>query len=444
MMLGDAERMGYFSALRRVFGDGILADETGLDASRQRATEEFRQRMNRGFVPASGTSGREPKRLLVTVTQRCTFHCSHCWLFASPEAELSLSLDELDAIDRNTSIDNSPSWTVSGGEFFTLPHFAEVLRRYPIDCVYTNGFWGFPAARCSEYIDRIAEAVAGNTRRGDRPLTLILSYDSFHAAAAGTHLPLATAIAGIVAECYRRLPAVAIRISHAQRESGDTRYLDVVRALESGGFSVAHAEAQERNGRITVLAYRYWADGGAVKQMFVDTYPVTAICRALLDDCTAGTWPEAPGPGWQEQPRARHQYTVGPEGGLGLYEVLYAPPVPYLLADVVHERWSVIEERIIRDPIAVTLQSDGAGPVMSFLDRFYPALARALAARCPSVQAFLHLAMLDPERRLLLNSYLADRLLRQDRLRCVDPGLASRLSRDIDALYGVVGGDGGR
>lgn len=440
MMLGDTERAGYFNALRRLYGEDVIADETGLDASRQRAAEELRQRINHGFSPAAGTAGREPKRLLVTVTQRCTFHCSHCWLFASPTAGASLSLDELDAIDRNASMDYTPGWTISGGEFFTLPHFAEALRRYPIDCVYSNGFWGFPAERRREYIDRSAQAVAGNTRRGDRPLTLILSYDSYHAAAAGTRLPLATAIAGIIADCYRRMPAVGIRISHAQSETGDTRFLDVVRALQAEGFSVTHTGAQERNGSIAVLPYLYSADGCTVKQMFVDTYPVTAVCRALLDDRPAGAWPEAPSPGWNERPRARHQYTVGPDGGLGLYEILYAPPVPYRLADVVHAPWSAIEERIVRDPIAVTLQNDGNEPIMSFLERFYPALTRALVARCHSVQALLYLAMLDPERRLRLNAYLADRLLRQDRLRCLNPGRAARLTRDMESIYRVPGG----
>ena len=425
MEVAEAERAVYLASLRSAYGDEILPDNRDLQASHQRRCEALRHRLNSRVRSEVGESHRAPRRLLVSVTQRCTFACSHCWVFGSPAADCYLSLDELDAIHQHTSAGPSPRWTVSGGEFFTLPHFAEVLKRYPIDCVFTNGFWGYPKDRCRRYIEHIAAALRDNRQLHDGVLTFILSYDTYHVDASGRSLPLAAALANIVAELYEVLPRVALRISHARNSPEDAGYQDVISALEKEGFAVPQTARLDHNGNIATVSYRYQKQGGTAKELFVDTYPITPVCRALrynhaIDPSSSAACDTTGSP-----PRARYQYTLGPDGGVGLYQILYAPPVPYCLGDLVDEPWSAIAERVSRDPIAVTLDEDGIGPIVSFLDRYYPTLMRSLTPGFQMIQPFLYLVLLDPDRRLLLNTYLLRQSHELGRLVGMDTDLQS-------------------
>lgn len=406
MEVNAAERAGYLFSLRSAYGDEILANNLGLQASHQRSCEALRHSLNSRLRSEVAEIDRDPRRLLVSATQRCTFACSHCWVFGSPATGCFLSLDELDAIYRHTSADHSPRWTVSGGEFFTLPHFAEVLKRYPIDCVFTNGFWGYPEDRCRRYVERIAAALRDNRYLREGVLTFILSYDTYHVDAGGRSLPLAAAIASIIAEFYETLPCTNLRISHARSGPEDAGYRDVIRTLETKGFSVSPTARLDHNGNIASVSYRYQKQGGLTKELFVDTYPITRVCRALLHQPVLAPGSSAAYDAAGNSPRARYQYAVGPDGGVGLYQILYAPPVPYRLGDLVHEPWSVITERVNKDPVAVTLDKDGTGPIVSFLNRYYPTLMRSLTPGLQTTQQFLYLVLLDPDRRLLLNAYL--------------------------------------
>jgi hypothetical protein len=406
MELEEAERAAYLSSLRSAYGDEIYSDDMVLQASHQRNCEVLRHNMNSRVQFNIGEVDCAPHRLLVSITQRCTFACSHCWVFGSPTADCSLSLDELDAIHLHTSANRSPRWTVSGGEFFTLPYFAEVLKRYPIDCVFTNGFWGYPKDRCRRYVKRIVAALRENRHLRNNTLTFILSYDTYHVDAGGNHLPLAIAIADIIAEFYETLPQANLRISHARNSPEDAGYQDVISALEKEGFSILQTAQLDHNGNIATVSYRYQKQAGLAKELFVDTYPVTPICRALLHNHRLDSSSSTTCDSTVSSPRARYQYALGPDGGVGLYQILYAPPVPYCLGNLVDEPWSAIAERVARDPIAVTLDKDGISPIVSFLERYYPTLRQSLTPSFHITQQFLYLVLLDPTRRLLLNTYL--------------------------------------
>jgi hypothetical protein len=423
MEVDEAERASYLSSLRSAYGDEILPNDVGLQATYQRCCEALRHRTNSRVWPEVGEVDREPRRLLVSVTQRCTFVCRHCWVFGSPAADCVLSLDELDAIHQHTSARHSPRWTVSGGEFFTLSHFAETLQRYPVDCVFTNGFWGYPKDRCRQYVARIASALRDNRHLRDNVLTLILSYDTYHVDASGKDLPLATAIANIVTELYKALPGVQLRISHTRSSPEDTGYREVVSALEEQGFSVSQTARLDHNGNIVTKSYRYQQQRELAKELFVDTYPMTLVCRALLYNHAIDPSSRAAYDATGSSPRARYEYAVGPDGGVGLYQILYAPPVPYCLGDLVYEPWSAIAERVAKDPIAVTLDEDGIGPIVSFLNRYYPTLMRSLNPGSQLIQQFLYFVLLDPDRRLLLNTYLLRQSYELGRLAYIDPDL---------------------
>ena len=431
MEVDKTERAAYLAGLRSTYGEEILPNDEGMLAAHQRNCEALRHRLNSRMQPEAGGIDRDPHRLLVCLTQRCTFACSHCWVFASPLADCGLGLDELDAIHRHTSTGSVPRWTVSGGEFFTVPHFDEILKRYPIDCVFTNGFWGYPRERCRRYVGRIAAALRDSPRLRDGALTFILSYDSYHVEAGGRDLPLAAAIAGIIAEFHETIPQVNLRISHARSSAQDSGYRDVISALEQEGFSISQTARLDHNGTITTLSYHYQKQAGPVRELFVDTYPITPICRALLHHPAIDPGANARPPViTRNSPRARYQYALGPDGGVGLYQILYAPPVPYWLGDLVHEPWDAIAARADLDPIAITLDEDGIGPILSFMDRYYPALMRSLAPAFSMTQQFLYLVLLDPDRRLLLNAYLLRRVHELGRLGTMDEDLL-RLVRSV-------------
>lgn len=443
--MSQTERTDYLPGLRSVFGERILADASGLQASHQRRCERLRHQLNARWRSGAGEFDESPGRLLISVTQQCTFRCPHCWVFGSPGARCGLSLDELEAIHRNTSTRSSPTWTISGGELFCLPYFAEVLRRYPVDCVFTNGFWGHPAERCRAFLEEIAAALGANRHLASREMTFILSYDTFHVRGSGRDYPLAAAIARIIEGLYRLQPRVAIRLSHAQCRPGDTGYCEVFDLLERDGFSVTRTERNDGNGNIDTISFRCCGSEGEAKEIFVDTYPVTPVCRALLQgEVTDGLSGRNVGnrdpASWRAhhrfRPRARYRYAIGPDGGMGLYQILYAPPVPYWLGDPILESWEVIARRASCDPIAISLRDHGVEPVLSFLEACGPPLLEPIRAGSRTIQQLLYLVLLDPQRRLLLNLYLLRHLHQQGRLACADLDLLDRIGAVLDSDEG--------
>lgn len=436
MELKADEQGDYFVRLRFAYGPEIVGDDAGLQTAYQRRYEILRHRFNAHFRPVPGTIDRTPRRLLLSITQHCTFTCSHCWVFGSPSATCSLDMDDLDAIHQHTVTDQVPRWTVSGGEFFSLPYFAQVLQRFPVDCIYSNGFWGYPKERCHRYVKEIATALHANPSVQEDKLTLILSYDMYHSEADSRSVPLAEALANIIAELYEVMPGIKIRISHAYRSPEDATYENVTNAVRQAGFTTFRTARLDHNGNIASLSYHYQKNGGPEKDIFIDTYPVALVGRSLLNSPVEPLNSSLVGESGKSSPRARYQYALGPDGGVGLYQVLYAPPVPYWVGDLVHESWGAIEQRLTVDPLALTVEVDGIAPILSFLELYYPILLKSLA-HLPVIQQLLYLILLDPERRLFLNTWLSHRMLAHGRLLCGNPDLQKRIEHVIDLQEGA-------
>jgi len=132
-----------------------------------------------------------------------------------------------------------------------------------------------------------------------------------------------------------------------------------------------------------------------------------------------------------------------------LYDVLYAPPFPFTFGSMVKESWSCIEQRLYRDPIALTLKTAGHAPIMRFMDSYFQDLSQALRSRLQTLQQMLYLILLDPMRRLLLNTYLAAAMTEQGVYMTVEKKagqelaavLACNTARDrehaLNRLYGL-------
>lgn len=431
MEMNETERRVYFSALYAVFGEDIIRSERGLSTGFQREWEVLRHRFNsRLGIEIPGTH-LAPERLLIGTTQKCPFSCSHCWVFASPQADCSLSIEDLDAIYEHTSANSTMRWTMSGGEFFTLPYYTEILEKYPIDCVFTNGFWGFPETRCRKFVENISSALAMNSYTKDHPLTLILSYDTFHLKSSGEEQDLTAAIANIIACFYETFPEIKIRISHSQCCPPDTNFVDVFTVLTEKGFTISPPDQHTQNANIQNILYSYQRRGSPKLELWVDTYPTSQVCRALIHNHRPDPAQKTIQLAAMPSPRTRYQYTVGPDGGVGMYQILYAPPVPYWLGDLVCEPWSRIAERATRDPIALSLIYNGIDPIIEFMEQYYPVLLQAITSSLPVTQSFLYHVLLDPTRRLHLNSYLLMKLSDQGYLTCIEMDIFESVKRSL-------------
>lgn len=432
MEIDDSEKTAYVQSLRAAYGPNILTDRSHLNGAVQRAYEDRRHALNASFRTGGTELTLCPKRLLVLTTQKCTSQCAHCWVFGSPQARSTLSAGQLARIDGHLSGlpgGEAIDWTVSGGEFLTHRDYASVLSSFPVQCVYTNGFWGYPADGCARYLETIRDAVMKNARIDKSRLTFIISYDRYHIEGARSGFPLENAVANIIGMAYDVLPHAAFRISQAG--SGAPVIDPLIRALEDAGLSVLQTIRDDSNADIRTVSYTYRRDGGPAKELFVDLFPVAPVCRGAMQESP----PDAPDSFHaEERPIARHQYTIGPDGGVGLYEILYAPPVPYCAGNLIDEPWERIEDRLRRDPIAVTVKALGLSPIFEFMQAYYPDMLAPILSRSRTIQQLLYLVLLDPGRRLFLNLFLLARLHGPGRSACPHSDLASRIAGLFSAL----------
>jgi hypothetical protein len=418
MRIEDLERKPYVEVLRSLYGKQVAAERDFVQ-SRQLFIEQKRHGLNARFVSNVSHLDLYPKRLLISATQKCTFNCAHCWVFASPRAGCSLDFDGFKAIYDHLLSDTPPEWTITGGEFFALPYWSDILGSFPVQCLYTNAFWGYPAENCMRQIQKLRKELENNPGIDRKRFTMILSYDRYHVDGAGRFFPLSIAVAGIIDQLYKSVPDASVRISHTVDPRDIDRFDPVLAELEKSGFQIRRTRRSEKNKNIRTISFAYSRGNGPVKELFVDMFPPTPVCRGLLMKNREN---EMPVPELTDKiavidslhcSRAFHQFTVGPDGGVAIYETLYAPPVPFYLGDLVHEHWKEIEERIRHDPIIITLKHDGMRPFMTFMKKYEPKLLDNIAADIQTVQQLLYLIFLKPERRLLLNAYLLNRLLKR-------------------------------
>jgi hypothetical protein len=415
LRIGDRERRLYLERLQSLYGKEI-AGEQDLIPSQQFVIEQKRHQLNTGFVVGVSCPELSPKRLLISATQKCSFSCSHCWVFASPKATCSLDPKAFKAIFNNMPSDCLPQWTVTGGEFFLLPYWSDVLENFPIQCIYTNAFWGHPAENCKKYISDIGKALEKNPRIERKRFTLILSYDRYHIQGAGCQFPLATAVARIVDHLYESVPDVSVRISYTQDPADEEMVDPVIVELARDGYQISKTDISQKNNNIRTVSFSYSKRKGPTKELFVDMFPATPICRGLFlhprrkREALSEETDQLSALDSLNGSRSYHQYAVGPDGGVALYETLYAPPVSFLLGNLIYEPWEQIEKRITCDPIAFTLKREGIGPILRFMKQFEPELLRNLAPDIQTIQQFLYLVFLNPLRRLLLNAFLLDEL----------------------------------
>ena len=113
-------------------------------------------------------------------------------------------------------------------------------------------------------------------------------------------------------------------------------------------------------------------------------------------------------------PLSRHQYVIGPDAGLGIYTILYAPPVPYCAGNLADMPWREIEKRLRCDPIATALQALGLPAIWAYMDACIDTgLRECLLKNTRSIQQFMYLLVLEPERRMQMNLFLAELLHRK-------------------------------
>ena len=401
MKINSCEQNAYFHHLREIYGEDVITDEAFLKTAVQREFEWQRHDMNAQLTPKSSASNVKSDRFLFIPLQKCTFKCQHCWVFGSPDSDCVLNEEHLCSIKQN--IGHIQQVTVSGGEFFLHPSFRKILSDFPVQCIYTNGFWGYPNSNCHFYLQDIKAAVDINPQINPNRLTMILSFDNFHSE--NFHSSAEEALSGIISAAYELFPDMNLRISQTNNGPVASSVTPVIEALKASGFSVLQNEKVSSNGNIKTISYQYSKNGLPVKTLFADIFPLTRIGRAVFQKSYF-----SPEKWWENMPLSRHQFTIGPDGGVGLYEILYAPPVPYCAGNLIEATWNQIAETILRDPIAITLQASCLSFIWEYLHTHHHKLALRLRQNTQSVQQFMYLLLIEPERRLQLNRFLTERL----------------------------------
>lgn len=439
MDITPSEKLRYIGFLHMFYGEDV-AGIADLDPATQSRFEAIRHRFNARFKSEIKDTRVFPERVLLSVTDECTFRCPHCWVFGSPENKTHLSIEDLGRIRKNLhhAAFSYPHYTITGGEVFSLPIYPEILRDFPIRCIYTNAFWGHPAATCRDYIEAAKAALRSNPRIDLTRLTIIISYDSFHVEGCGPVFPLATAVARIIHSLYEELPEVSVRISHTVNSLETDGYRPVIDELRSLGFQITEPTSREARSNVRTVSWAFQKVPGKKKELFVDQFPLSPVCRALLHfSSTAPTFVtdlEDDDSFFKDlcPPNRFHQYSIGPDGGVGIYDILYAHPVPYSLGNLVQEPWEDIETRIFHDPIAMTIFLHGIGPVVKNAKRLDPDLFRSIRPHIQTVQQFLYLIFLNPRRRLSLNLFLLQKLINEGFFHCEDGVLGGRIESLID------------
>jgi hypothetical protein len=455
MVLEESESRRYAAKLREIYGEKI-ADPRDLNSEFQCLVETKRHRLNARFDPLFRKPDLYPKRILVSATQFCTSQCPHCWVYASPESDCGLNFDDLNTIHRNLENPErpTPAWSVSGGEFFALRDFQEILGRFPIQCVYTNAFWGKTDRSCRIFTEKIAKALRANPGIDIKRFSVILSYDRFRLTGRDGRFPQAAAIARIIRMLDEALPEISIRISHAVdlREEDDLE--SILQELRKRGYRTEKTTHEEKNSDIRTESFACSKGDNGRRELFVDHFPVTPIGRGLF---LAGTREKRPPETKNGDPLEKmtsgeshpfHQYTIGPDGGVGLYEVLYSPPVPHRLGNLLHESWDRVENRILHDPIAMTLRIRGLEPVVRLMKKYDSESLQRMLPHLRTIQQFLFLVLLNATRRLFLNAHLLREMKEENLVGCRDPECWDQVKNrignsdsdrrtEMTSLYGV-------
>jgi hypothetical protein len=413
MRLEESERRKYARKLREVYGERIV-DPSDLNPESQGRIEVLRHRLNSRFAPAIQAPDLYPQRILLEATQHCTSRCPHCWVHASPESDCRLNVGDMNAIHQNLRDPSRPEpvWTVSGGEFFAMPDFEAILGKFPIQCVYTNAFWGSQDRTCRHYVEKIKQALCRNQDIDKKRFSIIISFDRFHAEGATERLRLSKAVATSIRMIDEILPEASIRISHAVSHPEEDDPEDVFHELRNHGFRIEKTSRIERNSGVLTFSFAYSKGKTASRELFVDRFPVTPIGRGifLYEPRPENQGGDASEDGteklFSDDSRPFHQYTIGPDGGVGLYEILYSPPVPFRLGNLIQESWGTVEKRILHDPIAMAVKTGGLAAVIRFMKEYDLELMKRMIPTLRTVQQFLFLVLLDPTRRLLLNLHL--------------------------------------
>jgi hypothetical protein len=404
MKIDPCEQSVYFHHLREIYGEEVVTDEAFMETAVQQEFEQQRHDMNAQLDITSRVSNVKPDWLLFMPLQKCTFKCRHCWVFGSPASNCILNEEHLHRIRQN--LGHIPQMTVSGGEFFLHSSFREILSAFPVQCIYSNGSWGYPDSKRRSYLQDIKAAVDINPEINAKRLTMILSYDNYH-----TENFLSSAeeaLSGIISAAYELFPEMNFRISQSNDDPGTSHITPIIEVLKASGFVVSQEEKVLSNGNIKTISYQYRKNGLPVKTLSADIFPLTRIGRAIFreSNSSSGKW-------WENRPLSRHRFTIGPDGGVGLYEILYAPPVPYRAGNLIEASWDQIAEAIRRDPIAIALQVSGLSFIWEYLDTHHKKLELRLKQNTQSIQQFMYLLLIDPQRRLLLNRFLTERLYRE-------------------------------
>ncbi|MDR2621320.1 MAG: hypothetical protein LBC48_01915 [Dysgonamonadaceae bacterium] len=404
MKINPCEQSAYFHNLREIYGEEVVTDEAFMKTAVQQEFERQRHDINAQLNPKSRISNLKPDRFLFMPLQKCTFKCQHCWIFGSPDSDCVLNEEQFHRIKKN--LGHIPQMTVSGGEFFLHSLFREILSDFPVQCIYSNGFWGYPNSKCRSYLQDIKAAVDINPEINPKRLTMILSYDNYHTE--NFRSSAEEALSGIISTAYELFPEMNLRISQLNDDPGTSHIMPVIEKLKALGFEVLQEEKVPSNGNIKTISYQYRKSGLPVKTLFADIFPLTRIGRAVFRESNP-----SPEKWWENMPLSRHQFIIGPDGGIGLYKILYAPPVPYRAGNLIETTWNQIIETVRRDPIAIALQMSGLSFIWEYLNTYNKKLALRLKQNTQSIQQFMYLLLIDPERRLLLNRFLTERLYRE-------------------------------
>jgi len=434
MEIENDEKKQFLNKLHHFYGTDIaILDD--LNPSTQKYFEELRHLLNSFFELKINKPDVYPKRILLSATQKCTYKCPHCWIFSYPATNCSLSMNHLNSIHKHITKSESsiPTWTLTGGELFILPYFDSIIERYPVQCVYTNAFWGHPLEKCHAYIDRLKKALFQNPLIDLEKFTIIISFDQYHREGCNRNFPLATSVATIIHFLYENLPGISVRISHTSNENDKLGYIPVIKELEGLGYCLNPTERNTLNTNIHTKSYIYSKGDSIKKELSIDTFPPTPICRGLINYEPEQKRKKTPRFQFDQYSSSRsfHQYTVGSDGCLGLYEILHAPPVPFTLGDLTKQPWANIEQNILNDPIAISLKFFGIDPIVSCMKKYYPELFHAIHKDIQTVQQFLYLVLLNPFRRLFINLFLYSYLKNRNVFYSVN----NSIDKQIDSIY---------
>lgn len=378
----------YAEKLYDLFGKEILSSENDLLPEFRIKKEIKRMIRNRNYgLYFSEPEIWKPGHILFLLTNKCNLKCDHCYTFAGPEIEESLSYKKITRFMNSSHTQSINSISISGGEVFLYDDIFLFLSKFPVSSVVTNGQWATNMTVARTKAQAFKKAVLKQSKGKINPIDFCLSTDQFH-----TH-------------------NTASRIDKILNVIQAFSELDIGLNIKLFTFCNTH-ETNSTKHFIQAFRKRF---SDRIALPVSDTFDCSYSGRAVLLKNLRDFPKKNPNRLCHYKPYVdtgtKYQYVINARGGIALYDVLNIAPYPFLSGDITNDSPKDVMLNLSSDPIANLIRQIGTKAFLQIMAKKVPIVKKITQFSHTSQQA-LYLSLLNSSTSETINM-LSRKLLSQ-------------------------------